>query len=98
MYRDMECVYPSKVRDWLGTGKQTASRRDAAIASPQNGKEVSPSQGLAVSPFSGDDLRFFHHYLVVARPHLPFGSEEIWATEVPRYAHEVIILPKSQGL
>ncbi|KAF4222394.1 hypothetical protein CNMCM5878_005676 [Aspergillus fumigatiaffinis] len=88
MYRDMECVYPCKVRDWVGTGKQTASRRDAVIASSQNGKEVSPSQGLAVSPFSGDDLRFFHHYLVVARPHLPFGSEEIWATEVPRYAHE----------
>ncbi|GIK05446.1 hypothetical protein Aspvir_009556 [Aspergillus viridinutans] len=88
MYRDMECVYPSKVREWVDVGKQQASRRDALVASSQSGKLVSPSQGLAVSPFSGDDLRFFHHFLVVARPHLPFGSEETWATEVPKYAHE----------
>ncbi|KAF7157807.1 hypothetical protein CNMCM6106_003936 [Aspergillus hiratsukae] len=84
----MECVYPSKVREWVGAGKQPASRRDSVIASSQRGKQASPSQGLAVSPWSGDDLRFFHHFLVVARPHLPFGSEVTWATEVPRYAHE----------
>ncbi|KAG2001288.1 hypothetical protein GB937_010307 [Aspergillus fischeri] len=89
MYRDMECVYPSKVRDWVGAGKQTASRGDTLVASSSpSGKQVSPSQGLAVSPFSRDDLRFFHHFLIAARPHLPFGSEETWATEVPRYAHE----------
>ncbi|GFG05630.1 sterol uptake control protein 2 [Aspergillus udagawae] len=88
MYRDMECVYPSKVREWVGAGKQPASRRDALVASSQSGKQVSPSQGLAVIPFSGDDLRFFHHFLVVARPHLPFGSEGTWATEIPRYAPE----------
>ncbi|RHZ66744.1 Zn(II)2Cys6 transcription factor [Aspergillus thermomutatus] len=88
MYRDMECVYPSKVREWVGAGKQTASRRDALVVSSQVGKQVSLSQGLSVSPFSGDDLRYFHHFLVVARPHLPFGSEGTWTTEVPRYAHE----------
>ncbi|KAF7157603.1 hypothetical protein CNMCM5623_001977 [Aspergillus felis] len=88
MYRDMECVYPSKVREWVGAGKQPTSRRDAFVASSQSGKLVSPSQGLAVSPFSGDDLRFFHHFLLFARPHLPFGSEETWATEVPKYAHQ----------
>ena len=98
MYRVMECVYPSKVREWVGAGKQPASRRDSVIASSQRGKQASPSQGLAVSPWSGDDLRFFHHFLVVARPHLPFGSEVTWATEVPRYAHEVIILSRYMGL
>ncbi|KAH2768870.1 hypothetical protein KXV52_005677 [Aspergillus fumigatus] len=88
MYRDLECVYPSKVREWVGAGKQTASRGDALVASSPSGKPVPRSQGLAVSPFSRDDLRFFHHFLIAARPHLPFGSEETWATEVPRYAHE----------
>lgn len=98
MYRDLECVYPSKVREWVGAGKQTVSRRHAVVASSQSDKQVSPSQGLAVGPWSGDDLRFFHHFLVVARPHLPYGSEVIWATEVPKYAHEVIIPTRYMGL
>lgn len=44
---------------------------------------------LSMRQFTGEDLRFFQHFLLVARPHLPFGSEESWTTLVPAYAHEV---------
>jgi hypothetical protein len=44
---------------------------------------------LSTEPFTGHDLRAFHHFLLVARPHLPFGSEESWTSLVPAYAHEV---------
>lgn len=40
-------------------------------------------------PFTGEDLRFFQHFLTVSRPHLPFGSEQSWITDVPAYSHEV---------
>lgn len=38
--------------------------------------------------FSSDDLRFFHHFLVAAHPHLPFGNEDLWKTSLPAYAYE----------
>ncbi|KAL3461790.1 hypothetical protein BJX64DRAFT_288971 [Aspergillus heterothallicus] len=39
-------------------------------------------------PFTSDDLRFWHHFLIDARPHLPFGSEDAWLSQVPAFAHE----------
>ena len=39
--------------------------------------------------FSAVDLRFLHHFLITAYPHLPFGSEDVWQTSLPAYAHEV---------
>lgn len=47
------------------------------------------TETLLSGPFTGEDLRFFQHFLTVSRPHLPFGSENSWTTDVPAYAHEV---------
>lgn len=41
----------------------------------------------APSPLRLEDLRFFHHFLTVAYPSLPFGLDDIWQT-VAAMAHE----------
>ncbi|PGH10078.1 hypothetical protein GX51_00345 [Blastomyces parvus] len=35
-----------------------------------------------------DDMRFFHHYMIMAYPHLPDGTDTMWITEIPLLAHE----------
>jgi hypothetical protein len=39
--------------------------------------------------FSMVDMRYFHHFLVRAYPHLPVGSDSIWTLQIPAYAHKV---------
>jgi hypothetical protein len=39
--------------------------------------------------FSMVDMRYFHHFLVRAYPHLPVGSDSIWTLHIPAYAHKV---------
>jgi hypothetical protein len=41
--------------------------------------------------FSMTDLKLFHHFIVVAYPHLPIGADETWKQEIPAFAHEVSI-------
>ena len=44
--------------------------------------------------FSMEDMRFFHHFLVRAYPHLPVGGDNIWTLEIPAYAHKVSQTPR----
>ncbi|KAL5356105.1 hypothetical protein BJX96DRAFT_142319 [Aspergillus floccosus] len=74
--RDLNCVYPSNSK--LKSAAPSAHDRSILVSTRQ----------LSDRPFTGDDLRFFHHFLLVARPYLPFGSEDSWTTVVPAYAHE----------
>ncbi|EFR01146.1 C6 zinc finger domain-containing protein [Nannizzia gypsea CBS 118893] len=38
--------------------------------------------------FSVQDMGFFHHYLLVAHPYLPFGSDSAWVASIPLLAHQ----------
>ncbi|KMQ47451.1 Protein of unknown function DUF3468 [Trichophyton rubrum] len=40
------------------------------------------------TPFSFRDMGFFHHYLLVAHPYLPFGSDSAWVASIPLLAHQ----------
>ncbi|KAL4955501.1 hypothetical protein BDW69DRAFT_182527 [Aspergillus filifer] len=89
--KDLECVYPTKVR----AGEPTVDRPHSQLQrqSPSTSSDgsctvLSSSSELSVTPFTGDDLRFWHHFLVDARPHLPFGDEQNWLSTVPAFAHE----------
>jgi hypothetical protein len=31
-------------------------------------------------------MRFFHHFLIKAKPHLPIGNDAVWAREIPQFA------------
>ena len=82
--RDMDCMYQGR------SERQRARKELSAAADAQEPlPSPTPPRKIFGAAFTGDDLRFFHHFLLVARPHLPFGSEGSWTTQVPTYAHEV---------
>ncbi|KAL5335706.1 hypothetical protein BJX70DRAFT_410320 [Aspergillus crustosus] len=92
IHKDLECVYPTEDRDRaralvVAERPQTRVQRDSSSQSPLRGSQ-SPLSQISSTPFTGDDLRFWHHFLVDARPHLPFGDEATWLTEIPSFAHE----------
>ncbi|CEL04106.1 hypothetical protein ASPCAL05238 [Aspergillus calidoustus] len=82
--KELDCVYPSKGdRKWrLVTANQTQNQRQTDTSSPS----ISPR--VSTTPFTGDDLRFWHHFLVNAQPGLPIGDEGTWSSEIPALAHE----------
>ncbi|KAJ5487355.1 C6 transcription factor, partial [Penicillium desertorum] len=95
--RNMVCVYPSKdqvQRRRRPVSSEHPHRREewshGSIISTSTASPLTRWQTLSCnSPdtFSAADLRFLHHFLIAAYPHLPFGSEGIWKTSLPAYAH-----------
>ncbi|KAL4772247.1 hypothetical protein BDW60DRAFT_216626 [Aspergillus nidulans var. acristatus] len=91
IFKELECVYPPPPQTEPYTAVQY--HRTSTSVSPNDGRSTSPSASLSsaritVTPFSGDDLRFWHHFLVDARPHLPFGDEGTWISTIPAFAHD----------
>ncbi|KAL2816693.1 C6 zinc finger domain protein [Aspergillus granulosus] len=93
IHKDLDCLYPIEGDQELGlmvTRSQSQIKRSSQ-SSPRGGEVLSPSpaaSSVSTMPFTGDDLRFWHHFLIDARPHLPFGSEDAWLSQVPAFAHE----------
>ncbi|KAL2840907.1 C6 zinc finger domain protein [Aspergillus pseudodeflectus] len=94
IHKDLDCFYPTDAgqgRSLVASRTQSQIQRSSHSASPRSGELSSPSPGacpVSTMPFTGDDLRFWHHFLIDARPHLPFGSEDAWLSRVPAFAHE----------
>ncbi|KAE8419466.1 hypothetical protein BDV36DRAFT_138126 [Aspergillus pseudocaelatus] len=102
--RNMLCIYPSKDQSLRrrhasplgGRYRRQLPRSHASSSSyattPSSSTEsavaLSSHQSVVPHTFTADDLRFFHHFLIVAYPHLPFGSEHLWKTSLPASAHE----------
>ncbi|KAK2827863.1 hypothetical protein FQN49_007266 [Arthroderma sp. PD_2] len=40
------------------------------------------------TPFSVQDMGFFHHYLLVAHPYLPLGCDDAWVASIPLLSHQ----------
>jgi hypothetical protein len=92
----LECIYPTKA-------DQTTRRLAKYVSSDQAvAKYVSSDQAVAnismAQPFQSTseslnftltDLRFFHHFLNLARPHLPLGNDNVWVEQIPIFAQEV---------
>ncbi|KAL4939328.1 hypothetical protein BDV06DRAFT_38353 [Aspergillus oleicola] len=92
VHKDLDCVYPAKGRGQelaLGrTQTQTQVQKQSPSISDSPFTSFSSSSQISVTPFTGDDLRFWHHFLIDARPHLPFGDEDNWLSTVPAFAHD----------
>ncbi|KAL4781742.1 hypothetical protein BJX76DRAFT_349916 [Aspergillus varians] len=95
IHRDIDCLYPTEDRERvLVVANQTYARiqKQSTSASPSDGhyssSTLSASPRISTSPFTGDDLRFWHHFLMDARPHLPFGDEATWLSTIPAFAHD----------
>lgn len=57
---------------------------------------AAPMAALQTSPtlFTMSDMRFFHHFIVRAYPHLPVGADHTWTMEIPAMAHQVGFPPE----
>ena len=57
---------------------------------------IVPAPGIALNSlpaaFTMADMRFFHHFIVRAYPHLPVGADHTWTMEIPAIAHQVRII------
>ncbi|KAL2857337.1 C6 zinc finger domain protein [Aspergillus pseudoustus] len=82
--KKLDCVYPRKGdRKWrLVAENRIQAQRLAETPS------LSVPLGISTTPFTGDDLRFWHHFLVNAQPGLPIGDESNWSSEIPAFAHD----------
>ena len=57
-------------------------------------KPASPvleTQNLQSTPtiFKASDMRLFHHFLMIAYPHLPLGNDSVWVRDIPTFSHSV---------
>ncbi|RJE25560.1 hypothetical protein PHISCL_02100 [Aspergillus sclerotialis] len=94
--RNMTCEYPSKEQPHSRSRRQEKEPSPTSLATTSTLESDPLSSSMALGPlsstfpntFTTDDMRFFHHFLVFAHPHLPFGSEESWKTLLPVHAHE----------
>jgi len=80
LLKGMPCVYPV----------QQPLRRSNLPLIRRSPSDLLPSGTAA---FSMVDMRFFHHFLTVAYPHLPVGNDDVWVHEVPQFAgqHEYLM-------
>lgn len=39
--------------------------------------------------YSADDMRLFHHYLVLVPPTLAIEGQDLWTRDLPTYSHRV---------
>jgi hypothetical protein len=77
LLKGLTCVYP--VVD--------PPRRRGVSDAPLNiAKRAVPSGTPGTANFTMLDMRFFHHFLTTAYPHLPIGNDHVWVNEIPQFA------------
>lgn len=78
----MVCTYPLSSLDMPARAKPENEQRPAPI-------RILPQPSIftnAPLQLTYTDLRFLHHFLTIAYPHLPAGNESIWTDEIPQIA------------
>lgn len=58
------------------------------IQAPTSDQSINVFPSMACDTFSLQDMRFFHHFLVKARPHVPVGNAAVWVREISQLAHQ----------
>ena len=83
LVKGLDCVYPATDQSKRKEPPISLTRR-----SPTG---VTGAPGTA--SFSMLDMRFFHHFLTTAYPHLPLGNDHVWVNEIPQFAenHEYLM-------
>ncbi|KKZ65338.1 hypothetical protein EMCG_08854 [[Emmonsia] crescens] len=93
-FRKLDCVYPSQFKSQshhvtrlLQPNDNNKNYAAGVLLPPPSTK---PVVVLSQFPpfFTIDDMRFFHHYMISAHPYLPYGSDTMWAAEIPILAHQ----------
>jgi hypothetical protein len=81
-----ECAHCTRI----GLVCEYPDRRPRPAPEPSPSVIGSPSAPLQSGPplFDGDDMRFFHHFLVTAYPPLPILGDDLWR-DVAALSHTV---------
>lgn len=59
----------------------------STLSHKRSSQHPSPNPNLSQhNTFSMLDMRFFHHFLTTAYPHLPLGNDHVWVNEIPQFA------------
>ena len=82
LLKGLSCVYPLV---------DAPRRREHAPLQIAKRAPAGGSPGTAA--FTMLDMRFFHHFLTTAYPHLPIGNDHVWVNEIPQFAesHEYLM-------
>ncbi|PGH01246.1 hypothetical protein AJ79_07978 [Helicocarpus griseus UAMH5409] len=80
--RSLCCIYPSKAQ--IQNRRRKIPRRNDDVISQLTLVPPGATPGL----FRAADFQHFHHFLMVAYPHLPFDSAGAWTCEIPQLAHQ----------
>lgn len=84
--KDLECRYPTKTDQ---NPKRRIADGSSDLIVPASFVPPPVLTTSEVFKFTITDLKFFHHFLVVAHPHLPLGNEKVWVEQIPVFAQEV---------
>ena len=90
------CEYPSlPAYQHYGTSREVSLRKESDASDDMDivKRPVSPIPIVTLSgtpgKFSLKDMKYFHHFLIAAYPHLPIGADTIWITTIPTAAYQV---------
>jgi hypothetical protein len=96
--KSLDCLYPTIPTDSSSTTTSSSKRnhttKDAACtttASPTSASNALTKPSFLSSSYHSPtftllDMRFFHHFLTTAYPHLPLGNDHVWVNEIPQFA------------
>ncbi|KPI43690.1 uncharacterized protein AB675_6127 [Cyphellophora attinorum] len=92
--KGLDCIYPA-VTDTAPTNSTSTSkgrsRHDGGSTASsatlfRRSHSASPATNPSNHTFNMLDMRFFHHFLTNAYPHLPLGNDHVWVNEIPQFA------------
>ena len=76
LMKGLPCVYPT----------EPAARKSNNLPLMKRNPNASPS--FPAATFSILDMRFFHHFLTIAYPHLPVDNDHVWVHDIPQFAEQ----------
>lgn len=74
--KGITCVYPT----------EPTVRKSSNLPLIRRNPHASPS--FPGATFSILDMRFFHHFLTIAYPHLPVDNDHVWVNDIPQFAEQ----------
>ncbi|EXJ82923.1 hypothetical protein A1O3_06739 [Capronia epimyces CBS 606.96] len=88
--KGMSCVYPAEpVARHSSSNGRTSHTLSVLRWNPTTGPSFPGSgSGETTGTFSMLDMRFFHHFLTIAYPHLPVDNDSVWVHEIPQFAEQ----------
>ncbi|KAL2431448.1 hypothetical protein ABEF95_009068 [Exophiala dermatitidis] len=93
--KGLTCIYPTDTTSRNNHNKSTMTTaqplpvlRRNPTTGPSFAGDPGGIEGETSTSFSMLDMRFFHHFLTMAFPHLPVDNDSVWVHEIPQFAEQ----------